>query len=56
MRENGWLEEEFRAANKRVREWPEWKKEIEAKKSSLAIKEPPLTQSAKAASASSKNE
>ncbi len=56
MRENGWLEAEFRAAAKRVREWPQWKKEIEAKNSSLEIKEPAPTQSAKAASASSKNE
>jgi hypothetical protein len=35
MRENGWLDKEFQAANKRVSEWPEWKKEIEAKNSAL---------------------
>jgi hypothetical protein len=40
MRENGWLEKEFQAANKRVSEWPEWKKEIEAKNSSFELKEP----------------
>jgi len=57
MRENGWLEAEFRAASKRVREWPQWKKEIEAKNSSPEnsspeIKEPAPTEVAKAASAS----
>jgi hypothetical protein len=35
MREIGWLEKEFQAASKRVSEWPEWKKEIEAKSSGL---------------------
>jgi hypothetical protein len=48
MREEGWLEEEFRAANKRVQEWPDWKKEIEAKKQSP--EGTPTKQSAKAAS------
>ena len=57
MRENGWLEAEFRAAAKRVREWPEWKKEIEAKNTSSEHKEEEASpQVAKAASATSKNE
>jgi hypothetical protein len=31
VREPGWLEKVFEEAGKRVDEWPEWKKEIEAK-------------------------
>jgi hypothetical protein len=39
MRENGWLQEVFAAASKRVDEWPEWKKEIESRKSASERKE-----------------
>jgi len=55
MRENGWLEAEFRAASQRVSEWPDWKKEIEAKKTATEDGETPAPpQVAKAVAASSK--
>jgi len=44
MREIGWLEKEFQAANKRVNEWPDWKKEIEAKNSRSEGGEPETKQ------------
>ena len=53
MRENGWLQEVFAAASKRVDEWPEWKKEIEARKTDQEKKENELPNHAMKASASS---
>jgi hypothetical protein len=31
MRESGWLQQVFAAANQRVEQWPEWKKQIESR-------------------------
>jgi len=56
MREDGWLEKEFQAARKRVSEWPQWKKEIQAKNCSSEIREPESTPLAKAATASGKKD
>ena len=43
MRKNGWLQEVFAEASQRVEEWPEWKKEIEPKKSDRLEQEPSIT-------------
>jgi len=33
MREPGWMQQVFAAANERVEQWPEWKKQIESRDS-----------------------
>jgi hypothetical protein len=40
MREEGWLQEVFKAATKRVDDWPEWKKVGEVKASDSEHDEP----------------
>ena len=47
MRKDGWLQEVFAEASQRVEEWPEWKKEIESKKSEHTEKQPANTIEAK---------
>lgn len=45
MHKEGWLQDVFDAASKRVDEWPEWKKSNDAKKSE--IREPANKESEK---------
>lgn len=52
MREIGWLQEVFAAASKRVDEWPEWKKKIEARKADQETQEKELPNRANAMKAS----
>jgi hypothetical protein len=44
MREDGWLQDVFKAASKRVEEWPEWKKASEARISNSESNEPASSQ------------
>jgi hypothetical protein len=40
MREDGWLQDVFKEASKRVDQWPEWKKASEARRASVESQEP----------------
>lgn len=43
MREQGWLQDVFKAASARVDRWPEWKKTSEARRSGIELqKSPPV--------------
>ena len=44
MREDGWLQDVFKAATKRVEDWPEWKKVSKARVSSSEGNEPVASQ------------